>query len=151
MKKFGIIGEGTEFIDDWGVNSTDVGGVRINGNCVQRLSKSGTWYDCYNAGKPIEKLLWTENGSVMAVTQDGRAQYAANLACNPQNKPKVREYVLEDKSKVDNDTPKREAESRGSSSRSGWWWKWPLKGIWAAVKFIFWGMLFNSMSNSDLK
>lgn len=136
MKKFRIIGEGSEFQDNYGIQNTDVGGVRIHGTCVQRLSKDGRWYNCYTSDKPIKKILWTENGSIMAVTQDDRVQYAnVNLKCNPNNKPRVRDYVVEGRSKPAKQKSKRTIG--GSFLKSGWWWKWPLKGLWAIIKFVF--------------
>lgn len=145
MTKLRIIGQDTEFIDNWNINSTDVGGVRIQGTCVQRLSKSGSWYDCYNAGKPIEKLLWCENGSIMAVMKDGQVRNAnVNLTCNPKNKPQAREYVIDDGSKendVKEDKSTKKSKSKEKSERQffpdGWWYKWPAKGIWKLIKLIF--------------
>lgn len=130
MAKLRIIGEGTEFLDNWVINSNDVGGVRVNGTCVQRLGKDGTWYDRYNAGKPIEKILWTEDGSIMAVLPDGRVQHAnVSLSCNPRNKPQVRDNVVEDKSQATKSATTKIEKYISNSSRSGWWWKWPLKGL----------------------
>ena len=155
MTKLRIIGQDTEFIDNWNINSTDIGGARIKGNCVQRLSKDGKWYDTYNAGKPIEKLLWCENGSIMAVTQDGQVKHAMDLACNPKNKPKVSDYVIDDGSKANAAKEEKASKKNKSEEKSGkkffpagWWYKWPAKGLWKATKFIFWGLLFGAMSKS---
>ncbi len=154
MKTLRIIGEDTEFIDNWGINSNDVGGVRIRGNYVQRLSKNGAWIDCYNAGKPIEKILWCENGQVMAVTGDGSVQSAnVNLTCNPANKPQAKDYVIEDAAQADKSKgSKRESNQKEKSGKKflpeGWWYKYPLKGLWKLIKFIFVGLLFGAMTSS---
>ena len=135
-----IIGEGFAFYDDWAIASSNVGGVRVNGNCVERLAKSGEWFMCYNAGKPIEKILWEENGAIHAVTEDGRIEYAnVNLSCNPNKKPPVREYSTSSSKKQTKSSKKKEKESKNDDGwfGPGWWWKWPFKLIWALIKAIF--------------
>lgn len=149
MAKYRIINQGSAFYDDYAANSTDVAGVRINGSCVERLGKNGQWFTAYNAGEPIDNLLWTENGAVQAVTSSGKVAYSnVNLTCNPKNKPSVREITIG--GKKSSSRGKRE-EYSDSSSGAPAILLWPLKGLWWLVKFIFWTLLFDSIMSSNNK
>ncbi|MDE6361185.1 MAG: hypothetical protein K2L39_08195 [Muribaculaceae bacterium] len=137
MAKYRIIGEGNHFQDDWGLNSIDACAVRINGNVIERLSKCGTWFPAYNAGQPIEKLLWAENGSIHAVLKNGSIrEHAAHLPSTPGKTPIPWEYNA---GGSDRTSATSSSSRRGSQNSKffgpGWWWKWPFKLIWAIVKW----------------
>ncbi len=120
MAKYRIYDEGNAFFDDYGINSNDVGGVRINGSCVERLGKGNQWFTAYNAGKPIDRLLWTENGAIHAVTDDGKVVNAnVNLARNPNCPTKIREITIDEASKS---SSKKVEEKKKSSGSSGFGW-----------------------------
>lgn len=136
MAKFRITHEDIEIRDSWGADSDDIVAVRVNGCYVERQSKSGEWFTTYNHGKPLDRIIRTENGTIMAVTADGKVVNAnVNLRCDPNNRPSVREIEINE-TKMPADTKKSKKESSGKSSVGKSALKLLGKGLWGATKFV---------------
>lgn len=154
MAKYRIIGEcdSTSCLeDDWGVNSSGMRAVRINGTCVERLSSDGKWDGVYNAGKPISRLIWEKNGAVHAIMQDGSVKKSATVLSPTPNKYTPWDYEIEDVKKSRSASKDKEERDDDDEKTgffgSGWWWKWPFKAIWAIIKFLFVVVLFSAFAN----
>lgn len=152
-KTVDIIASGTEFMDDCGVTRTGIKGVRFNGRTVEKLHESGSWSDAARFNANIKELIWLPNGSVKAILEDGRCEYATDLVPTPNKYNRIR-YELPDNNVSSNSQSTRNTSRESKDGNMFvsillWPIKMVLKGVWALVKFVFWTLLLGSIFEKE--